>query len=123
MAMNIHLITHITQSVVNWGPLWSQSTFAFENVNGILGRYVKGIRYPIHQIAFKYILSAVLDQTDTLKESIPSKCPIKYELTREEEELLCPDYFEFKNVEIHTRTKLHNDFYTSFKHKDLKTAD
>ncbi|XP_046408591.1 uncharacterized protein LOC124173129 [Ischnura elegans] len=33
MKLDIHLITHITQSVLNWGPIWTHNTFAFEGAN------------------------------------------------------------------------------------------
>lgn len=36
MNYNIHLLIHITKTVINWGPLFAQSTFPFENENRLL---------------------------------------------------------------------------------------
>ncbi|XP_071651097.1 uncharacterized protein [Temnothorax longispinosus] len=33
MTFNIHQLIHISESVLNWGPLWSHSTFPFESAN------------------------------------------------------------------------------------------
>lgn len=33
MTINIHILTHIPTAVLNWGPLWATSTFAFETAN------------------------------------------------------------------------------------------
>lgn len=36
MNYNIHLLLHIPKTVENWGPLFSQTTFSFENENRLL---------------------------------------------------------------------------------------
>lgn len=36
VTMNLHLIRHMANSVRHLGPLWAQSTFAFETNNGVL---------------------------------------------------------------------------------------
>lgn len=33
MTFNVHQLLHISQSVLNWGPLWAHSTFSFESAN------------------------------------------------------------------------------------------
>ena len=33
MTYNIHLLTHISKSVSDWGPLWAISAFSFETAN------------------------------------------------------------------------------------------
>ena len=33
MHYNIHLLLHLAENVKNWGPLWADSTFPFENEN------------------------------------------------------------------------------------------
>lgn len=124
-VMNMHLLTHLVQNVINWGPLWAQSTFVFEHMNGVLGKYVRGTRYPIHQIASKYILSLMIDKNgiEPSKEKAVNRCPKQYRLTAEEKTLLCPKFFQSENIQIHTRSKLGKEFYTSMEHKKLKTAD
>ncbi|XP_037565699.2 uncharacterized protein LOC119445491 [Dermacentor silvarum] len=61
MTYNSHLLVHIVDSAINWGPLWGYSLFPFESMNGTLGRYVNGTRYPQFQIANKFgILQALV---------------------------------------------------------------
>ncbi|XP_031776872.1 uncharacterized protein LOC107981308 isoform X1 [Nasonia vitripennis] len=33
MTFNVHQLLHISKTVLNWGPLWCQSTFSFESAN------------------------------------------------------------------------------------------
>ena len=41
MNYNVHQLLPITQSVRNWGPLWSHSAFMFEAFNAVLLNMVK----------------------------------------------------------------------------------
>ncbi|XP_034143075.1 uncharacterized protein LOC117592904 [Esox lucius] len=56
MTFNIHLLTHSTQSVKHWGPLWATSTFAFESNMGTLLKYFHGTQYVPSQIARHFLL-------------------------------------------------------------------
>ena len=53
---NVHQLLHIRSSVENWGPLWTYSTFAFEGMNGRLGKLFHGTQYVQKQIAEKFTL-------------------------------------------------------------------
>lgn len=64
MTMNVHLITHIVESVKNAGPLWAQSAFAFESYNGRLLKYVNGNTDVLCQITTKYIFGRAMKQTE-----------------------------------------------------------
>lgn len=33
MNYNVHLLLHLSNTVKNWGPLWTINTFPFENEN------------------------------------------------------------------------------------------
>lgn len=69
MVMNIHLLTHLVESVKNLGPLWAYSAFPFEKNNGCLLKLVKGKTDVIHQITNKYIMKKSLDATIQHKKS------------------------------------------------------
>ena len=56
MFYNIHLLTHITTTAKNFGPLSSTSLFTFENVNGVLNRFLNGPKGPTIQICVKHYL-------------------------------------------------------------------
>ena len=42
--MNVHLMSHITDAVKDWGPLSMYSCFHFESMNGQLKRFFHGTR-------------------------------------------------------------------------------
>lgn len=50
MTSNIHLILHLSDTVKQFGPLFTTSCFSFENFNGILKNFVHGSKNPELQI-------------------------------------------------------------------------
>ena len=52
MTMNVHLLQHLPFCVRQFGPLWSFSCFAFENLNGFLSGCIHGNRYIPQQVCF-----------------------------------------------------------------------
>lgn len=56
MTFNIHLLTHIAQSVKQWGPLWATSAFPFESNMGTLLKYFNGTQNVPSQIVRKFML-------------------------------------------------------------------
>lgn len=54
MTFDIHLVTHNSQSVKHWGPLWATSTFVFESNMGTLLKYFHGPYYVPTQIENLY---------------------------------------------------------------------
>lgn len=56
MTYNVHLMLHICECVRNYGPLWAFSLFSYEDVNGMLKKFMKGPKEPVLQIATKYVL-------------------------------------------------------------------
>jgi hypothetical protein len=47
---NMHSLVHLSEMVVNWGPLWCYSCFGFESMNGHLRKNCHGTRYVIPQL-------------------------------------------------------------------------
>lgn len=41
LSFNAHLITHLPQSVLKWGPLWTHSAFCYENFHQFFKKLVK----------------------------------------------------------------------------------
>lgn len=50
MTSNVHSLRHLAAGVLDFGPLWVTSCFAFENMNGILKNMVHGTKYAELQI-------------------------------------------------------------------------
>ena len=50
MTYNVHQLSHLTESVANWGPLFAHNGFAFKNANGMLLQNIhatKGVKEQI----------------------------------------------------------------------------
>ena len=45
MSYNVHQLLHIVDSVRNWGPLWYNSAFPFESMNGKLLKLFHGTQF------------------------------------------------------------------------------
>ena len=60
VGINVHFLTHLSQSVIDWGCLWSTSTFIPESFNGELLTLCKGTQNLIKQMASNYMLKSVL---------------------------------------------------------------
>ncbi|XP_057334585.1 uncharacterized protein LOC130673561 isoform X1 [Microplitis mediator] len=60
MTYNIHLLTHITATVRDWGPFWSNSTFVFESWNRRIVNKITSPHSPCSQITDRYLLSKYL---------------------------------------------------------------
>lgn len=58
VTINLHLLRHYAQSVLNTGPLWCQSAFPYESNIGELKRSFNCTVDVIEQIAFNYSLKA-----------------------------------------------------------------
>lgn len=63
MTYNVHLLSHLVESVKNCGPLWATSNFHFENKNGVLAKLVHGSTDVTKQIATKYLLKLTILQS------------------------------------------------------------
>ena len=49
---NVHSAIHLVKFIKLWGPLWTHSTFGFENANGILKQQIHGTRNILLQTVF-----------------------------------------------------------------------
>ena len=50
MTFNVHILLHVCRSVLNWGPLWTNSTFCFESANHYLLNAIKCAKGVTQQI-------------------------------------------------------------------------
>lgn len=70
VTINIHFLTHLSQSVIDWGCLWSTSTFLPKSFNGDLLKLFNGTQPVIEQMAGNLLLkSAVRDEVLHLTKS------------------------------------------------------
>lgn len=59
---NIHNLIHISQFVLNWGPLWSYSLFGYESMNGHLRKNCHGTGYILPQLVHNMKMHQKLPQ-------------------------------------------------------------
>lgn len=76
VTMNIHLLRHLYDSVLNHGPIWSNSMFAFEQNNGQLIEKVHSKCHVILEIAEKYVQACSIESVPTHKEKLIPRCLI-----------------------------------------------
>lgn len=57
---NMHILIHLTDSVHNWGPLWSYSCFGYESMNGYIRSNCHGARYVLPQLVHNIRLRQIL---------------------------------------------------------------
>lgn len=128
MVMNIHLLTHIVESVKNLGPLWSHSAFPFEKNNGCLLKLVKGTTDVIHQITNKYIMQKSLETKIEQKRSIDTILHGKYKLINEHKIDLHHSHSENcikirnRKLPVYSKISKHGTIYTSLAYKKLKNS-
>jgi hypothetical protein len=51
MTFNLHLMTHLADCVIRFGPTWTHSNFPFENFNKLLLADCHGTRKYLEQVA------------------------------------------------------------------------
>ncbi|KAK3919201.1 Xin actin-binding repeat-containing protein 2 [Frankliniella fusca] len=61
MTYNVHILSHLAESVAKWGPVWAVSSYAFESGNGDLKEIIHGQRGIPNQI------QRFLSETQALK--------------------------------------------------------
>lgn len=60
LSYNVHILSHLPNSVRCWGPLWATSCFSFEDSLGKLKLFHKGTKGVPQQILFAYLRKTLL---------------------------------------------------------------
>lgn len=70
MTLNVHMLLHLVRNVRLFGPLWTTSCCALENLNGILKGFVKSSNHPELQIysSLEMLIHYLYFKDDYLKE-------------------------------------------------------
>lgn len=72
MTSNIHLLTHLPQTVQNWGPIWAHEAFIFEAWNRKIMYCITSPHVQANQVAnrflmHKFIITSLYDETVSLE--------------------------------------------------------
>lgn len=109
LTCNLHLLRHLADEVIKFGPLWTVTCFIFENLNGILKSFVHGTRYAelqIYSSVKTYLCMPILKQkilqpnTEVFKfcQKIEKSGVFKYKLKPLGEKIFAIG--AFKNIKI-----------------------
>ncbi|XP_075724117.1 uncharacterized protein LOC142766540 [Rhipicephalus microplus] len=96
-SFNVHQLTHIADSVRNWGPLWAASAFMFEDRNGQLLRLIKGTQAIEKQLA---TLVGVSTAVSVLHKRVRPLSPAEFVLSK-------LDSVHFSKVSVPNGTVFH----------------
>lgn len=128
VTANIHLLQHIGDEVKYSGPLWAQSLFGFEAMNGVLVKMVNGPTKVLHQITKRYILKQTLACMDTQpmmeKSSTIKKHNKILTIPTNEEEILMSSYsVSIGEISHWSAITIKNYKYTSLMYKQTQSID
>ncbi len=125
-SANLHSLIHLAHFVKLWGPLWTHSTFCFENANGVLKRHIHGTRNILLQAVFMmkmkqhFSFSEASNQL-TNNNSAPQKIEDNmFVIGKISKETLAPEYAAKLGVScslLFERVKLNGTMYYSSHHE------
>lgn len=127
ITLNIHLLKHYHEMVLNCGPLWSHSLFGFENNIGVLKNFVSGNTDVLEQISKKY--AAV-----RINECVGNNCSNDFKISRETEVKFETRYVpifkqfginkqEGDSFKVFQRFEIGNNIYTSTCYVETRNCD
>lgn len=129
VTMNLHLLRHYRNMVLNCGPLWCYSLFGFENNIGKLKGYVLGKTHVLEQVLNKYVIEKRGDHSEEHKEcdndSVQLYQPIVIKIESKYANVLIDCEVissESSSFEIWRRIR-NNLIYTSTKAVETKSID
>lgn len=124
VTINLHLLRHIASSVRQIGPLWTQSSFAFETYNGVLIKSNHSKNHFLMDLAWKYSAKKTLE-SEINEKNIHVGGITTVRIGSEEKLILCKFGFNFKSdiLTIYKFFSLRDTKFTSLKAKEVSTID
>lgn len=124
VTMNVHLLRHIAVAIINSGPLWSQSMFAFEQSNGELVKGAKGYHHVLHQISEKYVMHCALPAEKKPIEHLKFCNPFQIKPSQTEKKLYVKYGIEFdERLTFYRSIRMLGEMYTSLAYKKTNSID
>jgi len=66
VSYNVHILTHLPDAVTNWGPLWANSAFVFEDIIGFLKSFYFGTQLVPKQLFKSFCIWRNVQQLSSL---------------------------------------------------------
>lgn len=130
LTYNLHQLQHVALNVQRWGPVWSNSAYAFESFIGILAKMIHGSKHIGKELVNKLQIiqglqvmsnrneiQATLSSNSCLGKSIQS-----FKFTEHEKYLLDSADVLVINVNVFARAKIKGQIYTSLLYKKINTV-
>lgn len=124
VTINLHLLRHIGSAVHQLGPLWAQSSFAFETNNGVLIKSNHATNHFLMDLAWKYRVKKTIECEKNRKDvHVGGKTTIR--ISSDEKSILSKFGFNFESdiLTIYKYFSLHDTKFTSLKAKEISTID
>lgn len=122
LTMNIHLLMHYFNMILNCGPLWAHGVFGFENKIGTLKRMVNGTTDYLDQISKKYAATITIKNDDKTSTADIMIQTFKDKKNAEEINVNLKDY-GLENGQIWSKYQCNGITYTSLSTNEMKSAD
>lgn len=126
VTMNVHLLIHMCNAVRNLGPLWAQSTFAFESNNGVIARNITTKTNVLHQMAKKYVLRRDIPAAKKINEvaGVLVQGGVKKIKPYDDEKNVLSKYGILCDmIPIYERIQVRGTSYSCIRYKKTKSAD
>lgn len=123
ITMNIHIVRHYADSVINCGPLWAYSMFGFEKNIGNLKKNVMNATDALETISFHYCMNESTEVSDGNEMRMPAKSMLKdSEVTLSEKTILI-ESLSNNEFRFGHSCKISSHIYTSTKSPITKSID
>lgn len=128
ITMNVHLLNHYTEVILNCGPLWCYNLFPFENNIGVLKEYVCGNTDVLKQIAMKYSRSRkyeTIEKTNGELNHTVASGPITITFKQEHIDVFGKygHSLDLEAAQVWRKAKINDIVYTSKYYKQTKSSD
>lgn len=126
VTMNLHLLKHLAKSVVNLGPLWATSVYAFETNNGVVIKSNTSTKDILHQLSYKYTMRKTIRMSEQAIDEVGLHGKGTTKITSTEKTLLEKEGIQVQNtniVNIYKSVVVRGIKYTSQKSKEISCID
>lgn len=124
VTINTHLLRHLAASVMNLGPLWAQSAYAFEANNGIVAKGNTCTKDIVHQLTWKYVMKNTIPKEIRNMTELSLNGKKKIKISSIEHEVFAEEGFEVSDfLNIYQSIIFRGIKYTSEHSKIVSTVD
>lgn len=124
VTMNVHLSRHLANSVRHNGPLWAQSSFAFETNNGVLIMSSFATKHFLMDMAWKYCVKKTLE-AEIVENNVHVRGKSTIRISSDDRNIMHEFGYDFDKdiLTIYKFFSVQNTKYSSLKANDISSID